>query len=227
MERDAAIDVDADFNHYTKSYTVGVKHLNECDWEGITCNGNTTMVEEISFGYSNLTGTIAPEIKLIKDLQILDLSNNAISGPIPESMYSIKEYLNLYSNQLTGTIPNNLRFRKTIFADFGRNQFTGTLPDDIGSRWISIRFLYMDHNKFTGTIPYSYPSTGNARLEYLALNHNQLTGWVPDDWGDNRKLRKCILSCFIFQRGLTLLYCTTDEIDIDSSNLSGLLVIKF
>jgi hypothetical protein len=115
------------------------------------------------------------------------------------------EYLNLYSNQFTGTIPNNLRFRKTIFADFGRNQFTGTLPDDIGSRWISIRFLYMDHNKFTGTIPYSYPSTGNARLEYLALNHNQLTGWVPDDWGDNRKLRKCILSCFVFSKEEELL----------------------
>ena len=110
MERDAAIDVDADFNHYTKSYTVGVKHLNECDWEGITCNGNTTMVEEISFGYSNLTGTIAPEIKLIKDLQILDLSNNAISGPIPESMYSIKglEELYLYKNQITGTLSNTM-----------------------------------------------------------------------------------------------------------------------
>ena len=106
MERDAAID----FSHYTKSYTVGVKHLNECDWEGITCNGNTTMVEEISFGYSNLTGTIAPEIKLIKDLQILDLSNNAISGPIPESMYSIKglEELYLYKNQITGTLSNTM-----------------------------------------------------------------------------------------------------------------------
>jgi hypothetical protein len=139
------------------------------------------------------------------------------------SLYA--EYLNLYSNQLTGTIPNNLRFRKTIFADFGRNQFTGVLPDDIGARWIALRFLYMDHNNFSGTIPYSYPTTGNARLEYLAVDHNQLTGWIPDDWGDNRKIRKYILSCFSFLNRFG-----DGQINIDFSNsfvLVLVLVVKF
>ena len=101
-----------------------------------------------------------------------------------------KEYLNLYSNQLTGTIPNNLRFKQAMFADFGRNQFTGPLPDDISLQWVKLKFLYMDHNQFTGSIPYSYPQTGNGRLEALVLNNNQLTGWVSDDWADNYKLRK-------------------------------------
>ena len=87
--------------------------------------------------------------------------------------------MNLYSNQLTGTIPESLRFRKLVHADFGRNQFSGTLPDDFGLRSVSLRFLYMDHNEFTGTIPYSYTTVGNGRVEALAFNHNQLTGWVP------------------------------------------------
>jgi hypothetical protein len=44
------------------------------------------------------------------------------------------------------------------------------------------RRLHLDHNQFNGTIPSSYMSIGNGRLESLSLNHNQLTGWVPDDF---------------------------------------------
>ena len=78
-----------------------------------------------------------------------------------------------------------------MFADLGRNQFSGPLPDDIGQHWVALRYLYLDHNSLTGTIPSSYPTTGNGRLETLAVNHNQLTGWVPDNWDWSiRKLRK-------------------------------------
>jgi len=226
---------DVNFDHYTKVHTIGIKEVDECSWDGVYCAEVGPLagkVEEIRFSHSGMTGTIPPEIKLLKNMKVLDLSVNDIRGSIPESLYSIKElkelylyknhltgtisnsiknwynithvhlshnelsgsipitfksgtlirpvkYLNLYSNQLTGTIPNNLRFRRLVYADFGRNQFTGTLPDDIGERWVRLRFLHMDHNKFTGTIPYSYTTVGNGRVEVLSFNHNQLTGWVP------------------------------------------------
>lgn len=98
----------------------------------------------------------------------------------------------MHSNKFTGTIPQNLRFRKIKFADLGDNQFHGTLPDDIGERWVQLRFLYLDHNQFTGTIPDSYPTTGNSRVEAMTFNHNSLTGKVPGKFTNN-KLRKSIL----------------------------------
>jgi len=138
--------------------------------------------------YQNqLTGTISKQITNWYNMTHLHLSHNELSGSIPLTFISgvnIRpiEYLNVYSNQLTGTLPNNFRFRKTVFADFGRNHFSGPLPDDIGQHWVKLRYLYLDHNTFTGTIPYSYPNTGNDRLAVLAVNHNHLTGQVPDNW---------------------------------------------
>ena len=125
----------------------------------------------------------------------LHLSHNELSGSIPSTFKSgatdIRpiRYMNLYSNRFTGTIPDNLRFRKLTFADLGRNEFTGTLPEDIGLRWVELRYLYLNHNRFTGTIPESYPTTGNGRVETMAFNHNDLTGYVPGQFYHN-KLRK-------------------------------------
>jgi len=234
----------SDYTTYERTNTVAVKEVDECHWEGIVCasvGSSAGTVEKINFSRSGLTGTIPPEMHLLKNLKILDLSGNKIHGSIPESLYKIYElkelylyqnrltgaisnnianwwnithlhlshneltgsipltfssgdimrpiqHLNLYSNRLTGSIPDDLRFRKLTFADFGRNQFTGTLPDDIGWRCVELRYLYMDHNKFTGTIPYSYPDVGNGRLEVMAMNHNQLTGYVPGQFYNNKLL---------------------------------------
>lgn len=89
-------------------------------------------------------------------------------------------YLNLYSNQLTGTIPEGLRLRSLVFMDLGRNYLHGPLPSDLGETFVELRNLHLDHNSFFGSIPESYMSVGNGRLEELSLDHNQLTGFVPD-----------------------------------------------
>lgn len=67
------------------------------------------------------------------------------------------------------------------FFDIGRNQFTGQLPNDIGESCVDLRHLFMDNNMFRGTIPLSYNSVGNGRLESLTLHSNQLTGVVPGE----------------------------------------------
>jgi len=225
---------DVDFEHYKSLHTVAVKEVDECQWEGVVCadvGDEAGKVQEIRFAHSGLTGTIPPEINLLKNLKILDLAGNDIHGSIPDSLYSIKEmkelflyknhltgtisnnignwwnithlhlshnelsgsipvtfksgtiirpikYLNLYSNRLTGIIPD-MRFRKLVYADLGRNQLTGTLPDDIGLKWVELRHLHLDHNEFSGTIPWTYTTVGNGRVESLSFNHNKLKGWVP------------------------------------------------
>jgi len=90
-----------------------VKNLDECQWGGVTCAdvGNRTgYVNEINFSYSGMTGTIPPEIKLLKDLVKLDLSNNNLQGSIPEALYRLTglEEITLFKNQLTGKLSNSL-----------------------------------------------------------------------------------------------------------------------
>lgn len=153
---------------------------------------NIRELEELYLYKNHLTGTISNDITNWWNMTRLHLSHNELSGSIPLTFMSgvaIRpiQYLNLYSNQLTGTIPD-LRFRKLKFIDLGRNKFSGTLPEDIGLRWVELRFLYLDHNQFTGTIPYDYPTVGNSRVEAMTLNHNRLTGYVPGHFQLNKLL---------------------------------------
>ena len=80
------------------------------------------------------------------------------------SLLNFTEYLNLYDNQLTGTVPSALRLRRLFLLDLGRNQLTGQLPDDLGEKFVSLRILSLSHNKFSGTLPPSYINVGNGRL---------------------------------------------------------------
>jgi hypothetical protein len=91
------------------------------------------------------------------------------------------EYLNFYSNRMTGTIPESLRWRNLFLLDLGRNRFTGTLPADLGERFVELRNLHLDHNNFNGTLPESYINAGNGRLTQISIEHNQLTGALPGD----------------------------------------------
>ena len=83
-----------------------------------------------------------------------------------------------------------------MFAmDLGRNQFSGQLPDDLGEQFIRLRHLFLDHNKFDGTLPSSFVTVGNGRLESLAINHNRLTGDVPSNFDLTDKLGKWKARC--------------------------------
>lgn len=66
-----------------------------------------------------------------------------------------------------------------IYFDVGRNFLTGTLPADLGEKFVELRHLHLDRNEFRGTLPESYNTVGNNRLESFSINHNQLTGVVP------------------------------------------------
>jgi hypothetical protein len=91
-------------------------------------------------------------------------------------------YFNVYSNQMTGTIPSDLRLRQMFYMDLGRNKFRGTLPVSLGENYVRLRHLHLDHNRFTGTVPSTLINAGNGRLNALSLNDNKLTGLLPGNF---------------------------------------------
>ena len=92
------------------------------------------------------------------------------------------EYLNFYDNKLTGTIPKNLKLRDLYYFDIGRNFIGGSIPEDVGTDFIKLRYLHIDHNRLTETIPETIPPMADGRLISFLANHNRLEGLVPDNW---------------------------------------------
>jgi len=87
----------------------------------------------------------------------LDLSNNELTGSIPQEIWSLKylEVLCLSKNQLIGEIPPEI----------------GNIPN--------LRVLELYHNNLTGSIP---KEMGNLiNMEYLRLNDNHLSGEIPSE----------------------------------------------
>jgi len=139
------------------------------------------------FLYKNqLSGTISSQIGNLWNLTHVHLSHNQISGSIPPKTASRSKirqirYFNVHRNQMTGSIPSNMRLRQMFYMDLGYNQFSGTIPSELGSEYIRLRHLYLDHNQFVGTVPQSVVLAGDGRISTLTVNDNQFEGKFPGD----------------------------------------------
>lgn len=85
-----------------------------CEWEGVGCSlsTNNAVLQELDLSNNHLTGTLSPALVLLKDLNILWLDKNEITGPIRGDVFGALPnlaILYLQDNQLTGPIPKELR----------------------------------------------------------------------------------------------------------------------
>ncbi|PWA79340.1 Somatic embryogenesis receptor kinase 1 [Artemisia annua] len=129
--------------------------VNPCTWFHVTCNNDNSVIR-VDLGNAALSGTLVPQLGLLKNLQYLELYSNNLSGPIPSDLGNLTNLvsLDLYLNGFSGPIPNTL----------------GKLS--------KLRFLRLNNNSLDGTIPLSL--TNITSLQVLDLSNNQLSGPVPD-----------------------------------------------
>jgi Leucine-rich repeat (LRR) protein len=123
------------------NYTEKDRH--ECDWYGITCGNNTNVtksdkvVTDIAWPEQVLKGSLPTMgLHLLTALTTLDLANNKLQGPIPETLYDLTALHNLYlhENAFTGTISTQVgRLTALRRLYLGGNQLTGLLPAELGS----------------------------------------------------------------------------------------------
>ncbi|KAK7279951.1 hypothetical protein RJT34_25012 [Clitoria ternatea] len=131
---------------------------------------------------NSLTGSM-PDILIGTNFQtkeeqhILDISNNQMSGSIPEDFGYHHPYLHdliLQGNLLEGSIPDSLcKMGKLFVLDLSRNRFSGKIPNcwGLGSQEFSI--MNLASNKLSGTIPSSFE---NISVVWLNLSNNSLHG---------------------------------------------------
>ncbi|GKV30356.1 hypothetical protein SLEP1_g39173 [Rubroshorea leprosula] len=93
----------------------------------------------------------------LKNLRIIDLSSNKLTGEIPVQTSALFELvqLNLSRNQLTGRIPSDIgQMGKLESLDLSQNQLSGHLPGSM-SQLNFLSTLNLSYNNFSGRIPLS------------------------------------------------------------------------
>jgi len=141
--------------------------LNICTLETFAADFNNLSGDFSDFiihnNYSHCIGNVS-------SLQVLSLSNNQISGMLPDlSVFPSLRILNLASNKLIGEIPSSIR------------------------SLTKLEMLILSKNFFQGVIS-EYHFTNFSKLEYLYLSYNSLTIKVSDDWVPPFQLQELDLS---------------------------------
>ena len=113
----------------------------------------------------------------------LELYENQLTGSLPAELGRLTQLqrLELFHHQLTGAIPPELgQLTQLQYLDLSSNQLTGAIPVEL-SQLTQLQSLYLSHNQLMGGIP---PELGQlTRLGLLWLQDNQLTGEIPVELG--------------------------------------------
>ncbi|XP_030510093.2 receptor-like protein EIX2 isoform X1 [Cannabis sativa] len=116
----------------------------------------------------------------MKELIVLKLDNNNLSGIIPRSIgssYGI-QYLFLGHNNFSGNLPSSLKNCTQLYVlDVEYNNLEGNIPTWIGERLTNLIFLRVRSNHFYGVIPSSL-----CHLQFLRIfdiSMNTLAGLIP------------------------------------------------
>ncbi|KAL5559078.1 hypothetical protein UlMin_035289 [Ulmus minor] len=155
---------------------------------------------------NNFTGPIGPNLKLLRYLYQLDLSNNKFPGGFPANVLDASNltFVDIRFNTYNGSVPgrlfnidtdvlfiNNNGFSKTIPPTFGNtpakyltlanNGFTGSIPTSIGRAWATLKEVLFLNNRLTGCLPYEIGFL--SRTTVFDVGSNLLSGPIPQSFG--------------------------------------------
>ncbi|KAI4312884.1 hypothetical protein MLD38_037674 [Melastoma candidum] len=143
------------------------------------------MLDELSLSNNKISGQI-PEWLLQGIIGTLDLSFNYFQGTLPVPPNSIG-YYRLSSNRLSGEIPASTCELDIDVLDLADNNFYGPLPLCFGNFSSSLRALSLSGNNFTGEIPdFSHEP---CRLLMMDLSSNVFEGQLPRSLTNCRRLQ--------------------------------------
>lgn len=122
--------------------------------------------------------------------------------------------LELYTNELDGTIPSALGDMLSLeVLDLGHNELNGNIPSEIGDL-VNLEIMHLQSNQLDGDIPIELGDLVNLTL--LNLQNNLLTGNIPADLGDLVNLHTLNLT------GNQL----TGNIPVDLGDLANLIILN-
>ncbi|KAI9081246.1 hypothetical protein K1719_036746 [Acacia pycnantha] len=162
--------VDPCDNLFSQKFTCGFR----CD----AVISGSSRVTEITLDQVGYAGSLSSSSWNLPYLETLDVSNNYLSGGVPESLSNLTRLrrLALSGNLLGGEIPSSIGFLsklEELYLD--NNNLQGTIPSSLNGLK-SLKRLELQLNNLTGEIP----DLGSLEsLYYLDISDNAVTGGIP------------------------------------------------
>ncbi|XP_020081498.1 probable leucine-rich repeat receptor-like protein kinase At1g35710 [Ananas comosus] len=138
------------------------RSLGNFSWKALK-QGRIDRINNISVYYSvsislDIKGEELPIWKILYLFESIDLSNNNLSGEIPDEITDLQtqQYLNLSRNNLIGHIPEKIGEMQSLESlDLAMNKLSGNIPQSL-SALTYLSYLNLSYNNLSGVIP-----TGN------------------------------------------------------------------
>ncbi|KAM7277455.1 hypothetical protein ACFE04_019321 [Oxalis oulophora] len=158
-----------------------VIQMNEVDLGGNGFTGSVPEINSTTLNILNLTSNrlSGPLPATIKSCVVVDLSKNMISDQfnVVQNWEANLEVLDLSSNLLSGSFPNlPTHFEKLSMLNIRNNSIVGNLPSALGVL-AKLAVVDLSSNKLGGSIPGSLFSA--VSLTSLNLSKNHFTGPIP------------------------------------------------
>uniref|UniRef100_A0A0E0KMB4 Leucine-rich repeat-containing N-terminal plant-type domain-containing protein n=1 Tax=Oryza punctata TaxID=4537 RepID=A0A0E0KMB4_ORYPU len=125
------------------------------------------------------TGNLGANVT--SSMEVLDLSDNRISMPMPYnlgSLFPYLKYLDMSSNLLYGGVPSLAEAASSLqVLDLSFNMLNGDISTELTGNASILTSLLLSHNDLTGPMPPFHWSLGG--LIHLSVENNQLSGGLP------------------------------------------------
>ncbi|XP_021757510.1 LRR receptor-like serine/threonine-protein kinase EFR [Chenopodium quinoa] len=171
-------------------------------------------------------------LRQLRNLEMLDLSYNAITGftnyngnkyssGLQKNKFGPSlEFLNLSNNSLEGHIPNDIYNSSRLQnLDLSYNRLNGLLPKNFSS---NIQTLRLNDNRLSGHVTDAFCNSF-SRLSRLDLSNNDLRGRIPAAINNLTQLQALFLRGNQFNGQIPFQLCLVELrlLDLSSNNLYG------
>lgn len=143
----------------------------------------STSLQHLDLSSNRLNGKVPNDIGINhEEMIVFDISENKVSGPIPESfsnMFNL-EKLSLSYNKFTSTIPSSIGAARSVHSLYlDHNSIMGTIPPSLARFSSAVGQLWLQGNLLSGTIP---PEMSDMPILYeFFVDNNKLTGSIPTE----------------------------------------------
>lgn len=146
-------------------------------WYGISCSADN-FVTSIKIPGLMLSGKLQGWVlQNLELLQVVDVSNNNLTGEIPQQFPLNITEITMNNNMFTGNLPQLDQLSSVEIINLSNNQVDGNINPQIFTGLVKVVTLDLSFNQLQGPLPDTIKNMG--ALQTLNLQNNQLSGQLP------------------------------------------------